>query len=129
MDISKEGSILIIFIENFNNIKEDDKVYITKKKICYVPSKENHNSKCAFEINAIEDIFKYISLLSRLLINDKDPFHGIQIFIPGFPSIMFDNTDLNAPIIRNILQEAITYWYQINGKSENPDSKETGNCG
>jgi hypothetical protein len=117
MEISKENSILIVCIDTFGNAKEDDKIYITKNKIYFVPSKENMNSQWVKNINSVEDIFMYIHLLGRLLINDRDPFEGVQFFIPGFPSIMLDVTDLNSPLIRNVLTEVLTYWYEINGKT------------
>ena len=50
-----------------------------------------------------EEIDTYLSSLFTLLTKDSDPFEGLQVLAPGFPSIMLPIDTLKKPSVRNSL--------------------------
>ena len=109
-------SIKIIFIEKFSETHKDESLLISKKGQAYVveylPSSKHSKQHQTFVYQTFEEVYAYMNALSNLVSIDREPLHGIQIFIPGFPSIILDSSDLGSVYIQNVLSDAFTHWHE-----------------
>lgn len=53
------------------------------------------------------EIYEYLDNLFDLLPADNDPFDGIQIFAPSFPSVLIRTNDLTRPRLQDALYRVI----------------------
>ena len=53
------------------------------------------------------EIYEYLDNLFDLLPADNDPFDGIQIFAPAFPSILIRTDDLTRPRLQDALYRVV----------------------
>lgn len=114
-------SIKIIFIEKFSDSQKDESLVISKQVnhtghtrflVEYIPSSKHSKQRQTFVYDTLEEVYRYMNALSNLVAIDRDPLHGVQIFIPGFPSIMIDSSDLGSIYIQNCLAEAFSHWHE-----------------
>ena len=54
-----------------------------------------------------QEIYEYLDNLFDLLPADNDPFDGIQIFAPTFPSVLIPVNDLTRPRLQDALYRVI----------------------
>jgi hypothetical protein len=90
----KSAPISIRLLRN-TKMEDDDRFDIIWKgedtyQINYFdPATKNENLKRAMTILEGEQLDAYLTSLFNLVAQDSEPFQGIQIFIPCFPSLMF----------------------------------------
>lgn len=79
-------------------------------QVKFKPTSRNINNSKKFRCDSMDDFFSYLGLICSLLVADRSPFHGVQVFVPGFPSIMFDPTDLGSLPTQELLRAALEHW-------------------
>ena len=112
----KKMSIKIVLIEKFSSPEKDECLFISKQNskylVEYVPSSKHSKQRQTFVFHKMQEVYAYLNAFANFVSLDKDPLHGIQVFVPGFPSIVLDAIDFGSVYIQNCLSEAFGLWHR-----------------
>ena len=112
-----DDSIKIVYITDFDNERTDESTIISHLDahivVRYMPMDCNKSSSRTFMCTTTQDMYYYLELVARLLVNDRSKFVGVQVFVPGFPSILLDPIDFATVSVQDTLAETFDHWHYV----------------
>jgi hypothetical protein len=112
-----DDSIKIVFISDFEKESTDEATIISHLDssifVRYVPMDVNKSSSRMFVCKDKHEMYYYLELVARLLVNDRSQFVGVQVFVPGFPSILLDPIDFATVSVQDTLAETFDHWHHV----------------
>jgi hypothetical protein len=94
--------------------KEDDHIIHLKRNgdsYLWVYSDKCNNVQAVW-LNEREDVFHNLKSILKLLTWDREPYYGIQVFAPGFPTVMIHLSDAldSFKNIKSVLNRVFDNW-------------------
>lgn len=112
-----DDSIKIVYISDFDEEATDESTVIShidsKIIVRYVPMDLNKSSSRMFVCHDTREMYYYLELVARLLVNDRSKFVGVQVFVPGFPSVLLDPVDFATVSVQDTLAETFDHWHHV----------------
>ena len=108
--MSATNSIVIAFIRNVKNHKNDDHLLIKQSKhqnLFNIEYRDNFNNIRNKSVTTEGEVADMIENFLNLLPNDQDPFSHIQITAPAFPPVMLTVSSLTNYDVRESIHSVV----------------------